>query len=208
MGGVDLDLRAATLDLAGGSIDVNATIGGVQITVPSGWAVDLERHVVAGGVDARVAARELMPTTLPPFVCGLSRGWAESWSRPVRARDVRRRSRAAAVQAIPAAGRDSTLGAMTSLPAPRRTPPRDDEPQFGVQVAWSGSDGSFEMVVLLLADAVGQPGPGSSSRRWTCHPVARRWRSRRARGAAVRSPTGTPAPSATPAAARPDRPAP
>jgi hypothetical protein len=124
MGGVDLDLRAATLDLAGGSIDVNATIGGVQITVPSGWAVDLERHVVAGGVDARVAARELMPTTLPPFVCGLSRGWAESWSRPVRARDVRRRSRAAAVQAIPAAGRDSTLGAMTSLPAPRRTPPR------------------------------------------------------------------------------------
>jgi hypothetical protein len=65
MGGVDLDLRGATLDPDGASIDVNATMGGVQITVPTGWAVDLERHVVAGGVDAKVAARDALPVDAP-----------------------------------------------------------------------------------------------------------------------------------------------
>lgn len=65
MGGVDLDLRSATLDPGGASIDVNATMGGVQITVPTGWAVDLVRHAVAGGVDAKVAARDALPDDAP-----------------------------------------------------------------------------------------------------------------------------------------------
>jgi|tagenome__1003787_1003787.scaffolds.fasta_scaffold18806116_1 Cell wall-active antibiotics response 4TMS YvqF len=65
MGGVDLDLRGATLDPGGATLDVNATMGGVQIIVPIGWAVDLERHAVAGGVDARVAGRDTLPEDAP-----------------------------------------------------------------------------------------------------------------------------------------------
>lgn len=65
MGGIDLDLRDATLDPAGATIDLNATMGGVQITVPEAWAVDIDKSALAGGVEAKVTAREDLPDDAP-----------------------------------------------------------------------------------------------------------------------------------------------
>jgi hypothetical protein len=65
MGGVELDLRHAGLDPAGAVIDVNATMGGVVITVPAGWAVDIEERAVAGGVATTLAGADDIPAGAP-----------------------------------------------------------------------------------------------------------------------------------------------
>ncbi len=65
MGGIDLDLRAATLDPAGASLDVNATMGGVQVTVPQAWAVDVDKSVLAGGFEAKLTPPEELPDDAP-----------------------------------------------------------------------------------------------------------------------------------------------
>jgi hypothetical protein len=52
MGGLDLDLRAATLDPAGGRLVVRAIMGGVQVTVPDTWRLEpAPALVLLGGVD-------------------------------------------------------------------------------------------------------------------------------------------------------------
>jgi predicted membrane protein len=50
MGGVDLDLRSASLD-AGATLDVFAFWGGVQIKVPSDWSVTSDCIPLLGGVE-------------------------------------------------------------------------------------------------------------------------------------------------------------
>jgi hypothetical protein len=65
MGGVDVDLRGATLDPGGATLDVRTTMGGVQISVPEHWAVTVDRHVVAGGVDVQLAPPEDLPADAP-----------------------------------------------------------------------------------------------------------------------------------------------
>lgn len=65
MGGVQVDLREAALDPAGATMDVNATMGGVQITVPQGWAVDVDPHAFAGGVEVKVTPPEELPADAP-----------------------------------------------------------------------------------------------------------------------------------------------
>src|SRR3954468_12128167 len=65
MGGVELDLRDATLDPTGATLDVNATMGGVQITVPDDWLVDIADSGIARGVDAKVTAPEDLPPDAP-----------------------------------------------------------------------------------------------------------------------------------------------
>jgi len=65
MSGVDLDLRDATLDPSGATIDVNATMGGVRITVPDNWAVDIDQSALAAGVDAKVRSPETLPDDAP-----------------------------------------------------------------------------------------------------------------------------------------------
>lgn len=65
MGGVELDLRDATLDPDGATLDVDATMGGVQIMVPPNWAVEIDKQALAGGVEARVTARESLPEDAP-----------------------------------------------------------------------------------------------------------------------------------------------
>jgi predicted membrane protein len=63
-GGVDLDLRGATLDPAGARLTVRAIFGGGRIVVPADWAVDLDVVAIFGGVgDTRptVEVREGAP---------------------------------------------------------------------------------------------------------------------------------------------------
>ncbi|HEY7043975.1 MAG TPA: LiaF domain-containing protein [Nocardioidaceae bacterium] len=54
MGGVEIDLREATLDPAGATLDITTVMGGVEVTLPPGWVVDLETHEHMGGVDSRL----------------------------------------------------------------------------------------------------------------------------------------------------------
>ena len=54
MGGVEIDLREATLDPGGATLDVTAVMGGVEITLPPDCAVEIETHGSMGGVDTRL----------------------------------------------------------------------------------------------------------------------------------------------------------
>jgi len=65
MGGVELDLREATLDPAGATLDVTAVMGGIEITLPPGWAVDVENRGKMGGVDARLPDSAELPADAP-----------------------------------------------------------------------------------------------------------------------------------------------
>lgn len=65
MGGVDLDLSGATLDPSGATLAVTTTMGGVHVTVPGHWAVDVTQEAKAGGVDAAVTRPEDLPADAP-----------------------------------------------------------------------------------------------------------------------------------------------
>lgn len=54
MGGIDLDLREATLQDTGAYLDLTATMGGIRVVVPADWAVDVDGESKAGGFEARV----------------------------------------------------------------------------------------------------------------------------------------------------------
>lgn len=64
-GGVDLDLREATLDPAGATLAVSATWGGINVTVPASWRVLVEQRSMLGGVDTRVTPPEELPGDAP-----------------------------------------------------------------------------------------------------------------------------------------------
>jgi Cell wall-active antibiotics response 4TMS YvqF len=62
MGGAEIDLREATLDPGGATLDVTAILGGVQVTLPAGWNVQVESHGLLGGVDTQLTpATDLLP---------------------------------------------------------------------------------------------------------------------------------------------------
>lgn len=65
MGGVDLDLRDATLHPEGASLELKATMGGFQVTVPPDWAVDLDDKSVTGGFEVDVTPPEDLPDDAP-----------------------------------------------------------------------------------------------------------------------------------------------
>ena len=64
-GGVDLDLREATLAPAGATLDLSATWGGINVVVPRAWRVDVEERTVLGGFDARVTPPAELPDAAP-----------------------------------------------------------------------------------------------------------------------------------------------
>lgn len=64
-GGVDLDLREAVLDPAGATLELSATWGGVNLSVPATWKVLVEHRAVLGGIDARVTPPEELPDDAP-----------------------------------------------------------------------------------------------------------------------------------------------
>ena len=65
LGGVDLDLREATLDPGGADLDLSATLGGVNVTVPSEWRVVVEDRATLGGVEALVTDPGELPDDAP-----------------------------------------------------------------------------------------------------------------------------------------------
>jgi hypothetical protein len=65
LGGVDLDLREATLDAAGADLVLSASWGGVSVTVPREWRVLVEDRATLGGVDARVTPLDELTEDAP-----------------------------------------------------------------------------------------------------------------------------------------------
>ncbi|OFW65490.1 MAG: hypothetical protein A2Z12_09415 [Actinobacteria bacterium RBG_16_68_21] len=65
MGGVDLDLREATLDPNGGHVALNVAAGGVRIAVPPTWMVVVADDVVGGTVDVDTTPPEDLPPDAP-----------------------------------------------------------------------------------------------------------------------------------------------
>lgn len=53
MGGIDIDLTKATLDPGGAHLALKAVMGGVQLTVPPDWRVNVQVDAAAGEVDVR-----------------------------------------------------------------------------------------------------------------------------------------------------------
>jgi len=65
MGGVDLDLRSATLDPKGGHVSLNVAAGGVRIAVPPTWMVVVADDVVGGAVEVDTTPPEDLPPDAP-----------------------------------------------------------------------------------------------------------------------------------------------
>ncbi len=65
VGGVDLDLRDATLDEDGATLELRATMGGVQALVPENWAVDVNADSVAGDVEIWTTPIDTLPDDAP-----------------------------------------------------------------------------------------------------------------------------------------------
>jgi hypothetical protein len=65
MGGVEIDLRNATLDPQGATLTVTAVMGGVEVTLPHGWRVELETDVKMAGLEANVTDPADLPDDAP-----------------------------------------------------------------------------------------------------------------------------------------------
>lgn len=65
MGGVDIDLREATLDPAGAYLDLTATMGGIRVVVSDEWAVDVDAEAKAGGCETRTTPLATLPEDAP-----------------------------------------------------------------------------------------------------------------------------------------------
>jgi predicted membrane protein len=65
MGGLEIDLREAHLDPGAARLDITAVMGGVEVLLPRGWAVDVEPHGMLGGVDVRVNESADVPDGAP-----------------------------------------------------------------------------------------------------------------------------------------------
>jgi hypothetical protein len=65
VGGVEIDLREATLDPGGATLEVTAVLGGIEVTLPSGWAVDIENHAKMAGVETRLTESADHPEGAP-----------------------------------------------------------------------------------------------------------------------------------------------
>lgn len=65
MGGVDLDLRDAFLDPDGATLELNAVMGGIQLTVPDDWAIDIDADTIAGGFESNVTPIDKLPEDAP-----------------------------------------------------------------------------------------------------------------------------------------------
>lgn len=65
MGGMEIDLRDATVDPMGADLDVTATFGGLRVLVPEAWAVDVEADSPGGGIAIDVTPHEDLPEDAP-----------------------------------------------------------------------------------------------------------------------------------------------
>jgi hypothetical protein len=65
MGGVRVDLRGATLDPSGASLELNTFIGGLEVLVPEDWAVEVDQEVLGADLKVNVTALEDLPEDAP-----------------------------------------------------------------------------------------------------------------------------------------------
>jgi predicted membrane protein len=65
MGGARIDLRGATLDPAGATLELNTFVGGLEVLVPEDWAVEVEDQAVGGDIKVNVASLEDLPEDAP-----------------------------------------------------------------------------------------------------------------------------------------------
>ena len=65
LGGVELDLREATLDPGGAELRLRACLGGVEVLVSPAWRVVFEGKAIAGGADARVTPESELADDAP-----------------------------------------------------------------------------------------------------------------------------------------------
>jgi hypothetical protein len=65
MGGIDIDLRGATLDAGGAHISLKAYMGGIRMVVPAGWKVYVDEDLRAGGIENETPDPETLPVDAP-----------------------------------------------------------------------------------------------------------------------------------------------
>lgn len=73
-GGVQLDLREATLDPEGGRLVVRAFMGGVHVIVPATWRVIVAAESRIGGIHAGVTPAETLPEDAPTLHVDVTAG--------------------------------------------------------------------------------------------------------------------------------------
>ena len=65
MGGVRIDLRGATLDPSGATLELNTMVGGLEVLVPKDWAVEIDEEVSRGESKVNVTPLEELPEDAP-----------------------------------------------------------------------------------------------------------------------------------------------
>lgn len=65
MGGIDIDLREATLDPGGAHVALKTYMGGIRMNVPPGWKVYVHEDMRAGGIEVETPDPETLPDDAP-----------------------------------------------------------------------------------------------------------------------------------------------
>jgi hypothetical protein len=65
LGGMALDLREATLDPNGASLELRTTMGGIEVRVPRSWAVEVDQETLGEALEVDVTSPEDLPEDAP-----------------------------------------------------------------------------------------------------------------------------------------------
>jgi len=65
-GGIDIDMRDASMAIPQANLDVQAMFGGVELRVPESWVVDLRGMALFGGYDDKTVPPRIEEGKVPP----------------------------------------------------------------------------------------------------------------------------------------------
>lgn len=65
LGGIDIDLRGATIDPGGAHVSLRAYLGGIRMNVPAGWKVYVDEDTRAAGIEVDTADPDTLPDDAP-----------------------------------------------------------------------------------------------------------------------------------------------
>jgi len=65
LGGMALDLREASLDPTGASLELMTTMGGIEVRVPQHWAVEVDQETLGGALEVDVPESDELPDDAP-----------------------------------------------------------------------------------------------------------------------------------------------
>ena len=65
-GGIDIDMRDATMSAPQANLDIQAMFGGVELRVPESWIVDLRGMALFGGYDDKTVPPRIEEGKVPP----------------------------------------------------------------------------------------------------------------------------------------------